>query len=444
MNTDSATPPAPNPTPAKPRVKIFGVGGAGVSILEQMMRQDFAGASFVAVDTAAAGLSKSSAAQKLHLEVKPKRGTGSGTEAAEDPNGAMVEAQLKELQALCEGAEVVFIVAGLGGVAGTGISPVLARAAKQAGALALAFVTLPFDCEGNRRQRQAQHGLYQLKAAADGVVCLQDQKVFKQIDEKTSVVETFKITGQVLVEGARGVWLLLTHAGLIEIHLEDLSALLRDRHSESCFATVETAGATRARDALEKLLAHPMLDGGQALAESDAVLVSLLGGPDLTMADVNRVMEQIGRHCEQAQVIMGAAVDEAFKDRLAVTVIAARRNGRERAKLQPGESATETATRESAEELESPLLNPERAERPRPASRIVPPAPALTAEQRDRLLAAQAGAGSRQRKQASRLRQTQLPLEIVSKGRFDKTEPTVHKGEDLDVPTYMRRGVALN
>jgi len=122
------------------------------------------------------------------------------------------------------------------------------------------------------------------------------------------------------------VWRLLTRPGLIQIHFDDLCALVRDRHSESAFASVEASGPARSREVVEKLLAHPLLDEGHALAESNAVLVSLVGGKDLTMADVNRVMEKISRHCEQAQIIMGAAVDETLKNRLFVTVIAAKEN----------------------------------------------------------------------------------------------------------------------
>ena len=144
------------------------------------------------------------------------------------------------------------------------------------------------------------------------------------IDENTSVLETFKITNEFLADGVRGVWRLLMHKGLIEIHFADLAALLRDRHAESSFAVAEAMGPTRSREVMDKLLAHPMLDGGQMLGESDAVLVSLIGGPDLTMAEVNRVMEQVNRQCEHAQVIMGAAIDETFSERLAVTLIAAR------------------------------------------------------------------------------------------------------------------------
>jgi cell division protein FtsZ len=216
--------------------------------------------------------------------------------------------------------------------------------------------------------------------------------------------------------------------------------LLRDRRGESCFAAVEAAGATRARDTLEKLLAHPLLDGGQALKEADAVLVSLMGGPELTMADVNRVMEAVNQQCRRAQVIMGAAVDEAFRDRLAVMVIATV-HGRS-VEDPPATNSARASTVESKEgqELDEQLL--EKQATGRPASRFVPPAPVLTPEQREQLLAKQGG--GRARKHSPRMKQGSLPLEIVNKGRFDKTEPTVHKGEDLDVPTYIRRGVALN
>ena len=292
-------------------VKVFGVGGAGINVMELMLKESLPGVGFVAVNTDAQSLAASSAAEKVHLETQPLRGLGTGGDP--DRGRALAEEQLPKLKSLCEGADAVFILAGLGGGAGTGISPVLAGAAKEAGALVLGFVTTPFDCEGGRRQRLAQYGLAELKAAADGVISLPNQKVFKMIDENTSVLETFKITNDLLAAGVRGVWRLLMHKGLIEIHFSDLAALLRDRHGESCFAVAEAMGPTRSREVMDKLLAHPMLDGGQMLGESDAVLVSLIGGPDLTMAEVNRVMEQVNRQCEHAQVIMGAAIDGAFK-----------------------------------------------------------------------------------------------------------------------------------
>jgi len=160
----------------------------------------------------------------------------------------------------------------------------------------------------------------------------------------------------------------------------------------------------------------------------------------LTMADVNRVMEHTNQQCQRAQVIMGAAVDEAFRDRLAVTVIATRRNARDPLALGAKKSAAAAPAEAEPPELDTQLI--ERKATARPASRFVPPAPALTPEQREQLLTKQGG--GRARKNLPRMKQGNLPLDIVNKGRFDKTEPTVHKGEDLDVPTYIRRGVALN
>jgi cell division protein FtsZ len=422
MKTNSETSGANPEVAPRPAVKIFGVGGAGVALLDVLNAEEFAGAGFAAINTDAASLAASSATVKIHLETKLLRGLGTGGDP--ERGRALAEEQFSTLKSACDGANVVLIIVGLGGGAGSGISPVLARAAKETGALVLAFVTLPFVCEGNRRQQQAQQGLEQLKSVADGVICLPNQKTFKLIDDNTSVLDTFRITGGLLVEGVRGVWRLLTRPGLIQIHFDDLCALVRDRHSESVFAFVEASGPARSREAVEKLLAHPLLDEGRALADADAVLVSLTGGKDLTMADVNRVMEQIGRYCERAQIIMGAAVDAEMKGRLSVTLIVGRSNV----------PKVETPA-------DSPDLMASHETTPRSGSRQTSPSPSLSLEQREHLTAHHS---SRARRAGNKLLQTQLPLAIISKGRFDKSEPTIHKGEDLDIPTYVRRGVSLN
>jgi cell division protein FtsZ len=408
-------------------IKIIGVGGAGVSLLDTLDGGEFAGAGLVAINTDGPSLAASAATVKIHLETKLLRGLGTGGDA--ERGQAIAEEQFATLKTACAGADVILIIAGLGGGAGSGISPVLARAAKETGALVLAFVTLPFQCEGNRRQQQAKQSLELLKSVADGVICLPSQKAFKLIDENTSVLDTFRITGGLLVEGVRGVWQLLTRPGLIQIHFDDLCALVRNRHSESSFAFVEATGAGRSREVVEKLLVHPLLDEGHALTDSDAVLVSLMGGKDLTMAEVNRVMEQISRHCERAQIIMGAAVDAELKNRLSVTVIAAKHNAA---------AASESSAANAGEH--GGQMTP-RGATARSGARCTTSALAFNLEQREQLLAKNS---SRPRKAPSKMRQEQLSLAIISKGRFDKSEPTVHKGEDLDIPTFVRRGVALN
>ncbi len=386
-----------------PVVKIFGVGNAGIATLGALDQTEFAAAQFAAVNTDASAFAASSAPVKIHLENKLLRGLGSGGDP--DRGRALAEEQFCTLKSACDGANVVFILAGLGGGAGSGISPVLAKAAREAGALVLAFVTLPFECEGNRREAQAQQSLEQLKTAADGVICLPSQRIFKLIDENTSLLETFRVTGGFLVQGVRGVWHLLTRPGLIQVHFGDLCNLLRDRHAENAFAFVEAAGAARAREVVENLLSHPLLDEGHALAESEAVLVSLTAGKDLAMSEINRVVDQVKRQCNRAQIIMGAAIDETLGDKLCVTVIAAKQSA-------PPPRALHTETRSVG----------------------------VTTTTREVVVTRV----SQKRKGPAKPVQTQLPLTIVSRGRFDKSEPTKYNGEDLDVPTFLRRGMPLN
>ncbi len=432
-------------------LKVLGVGGAGCNVVEHMARGHFPGVSFYALNTDVRALAGCSAALTHPLGSRRMRGLGAGGDP--EIGRAAAEENAEQLRVLCAGIDVVVIAAGLGGGTGTGASPVVARIARESGALVLAMATLPFDCEGPRRQQQARSGLEQLKAAADAVICLPNGRVLQLIDENTSLVETFKITNDLLAQGIRGIWRLLTRAGIINVDFADLCSVVRGRHAESCFATVEARGENRAREAVEKLMQSPFLEGGAVLDGAQSVLVSLAGGKELTMAEVNRVMAQINRACDGAHIIMGAIVEEEFADRLSVTVIATRagQEGMESA----GESANTANSADSdlptpveaadstgdPAEFEDQFLSP--SQMSRAASRFVPPPPSLTPEQKREALIQQYG-GRPLRKARSRMRQGMLSLEIVSKGRFEKSEPTVYQGEDLDVPTYIRRGVALN
>jgi cell division protein FtsZ len=433
MATDTQpTEPAREPAPSSISIRVFGVGSPGGKIIEQLIQNGLPASAFVAIDTAGDAMAASAAAEKILLETRLLRGLGSGGDP--DRGRALAEEHATKISSLCEGASVVFLVAGLGGGAGTGISPVVARLAKEKGALVLAFVTIPFECEGDRRQALALQGLAELQESTDGVICLPNQRVFKLINEDTSLLDAFHLTSDLLAGAVLGIWRLFQHRGLIEIHPGALCELLRDRHTESAFASAEAIGPARSREVIDKLLAHPLLDGGQMLSQSDAVLVSLMGGPDLTMTEVNRIMSEIKAKCEQARVTMGAAVAEAFRDRLAVTLIATNKN-RTPIQRPPGPPY-------AGEPLPPRFLD--RTTPNRPGSRFVPPPPALTPDKLEQLMARGTRGGARRSRPSSKLQQTQLPLDIVSKGRFDKSEPTIHKGEDLDVPTYIRRGVPLN
>jgi cell division protein FtsZ len=262
--------------------------------------------------------------------------------------------------------------------------------------------------------------------------------VFRLIDEHTSLLEAFHLTNELVAQGVRGIWRLLCKPGLIHVDFADLCAVTRDKHAESCLATAEALGENRAREVMEKLLAHPQIEGGQALAESAGVLVSIAAGQSLTLGEVNRITEQINRLCEHAHLILGASIDETLGERLSVTLVASCRS--------PAAGAPHHAEGPSdlvrVAEWEAEAGGTEKTGRM--ASRFVAPPPLLTPEKTEQLFVQQTQGGSRSRRNASRLKQGQLPLEIVSRGRFEKSEPTLHQGQDLDVPTYIRRGVALN
>jgi cell division protein FtsZ len=428
MTTPPEIPPQPA-TQKKLSFKVFGVGGAGCNAASFAANSDFSEVDFLAINTDSQSLETSRTPAKFVLGSSRTRGLGAGGDP--DLGRVAAEEDLEKLRGFCSGADIIFLLAGLGGGTGTGAGPVIARVARESGALVLALVTLPFEFEGARRQLQAQTGLQRLKAAADAVICLPNQKLFKLLDEKTSVLEGFTISNSLLTEGLRGIWRLLTQTGLINVDFADLCSVTRGRHAASLFATAEAAGEKRAEQAMEKLLAHPLLDGGQVLTESDSVLISIAGGPDLMMAEINKLMEPLKRQCENAHIIFGAAIDQQFAGRLSVTLIASSR---------PQPEAAAPLALDGIPAVPPPLefLDPEAKERP--ASRFIAPAPTLSDEKKEQLFRGQTG---RSRKRSSRL-QKELPLEIVFKGRFDKSEPTVRHGEDLDVPTYIRQGVPLN
>ena len=399
------------------QLKVIGIGGAGCNAVAHLARTSLNAVEYAALNTDAAALKRTAVENQISLGFKTMRGLGAGGDP--ERGRAAAEEDADKIRALCAGADLVFLVAGLGGGTGTGAGPVVARIAKESGALVLSMVVLPFDCEGTRRQRQAQSGLHDIKKAADGVICLPNQKLLHFTDEKTSLPEAFAIGNEWAAQGVRGIWRMLFQPGLINVDFADLCGVLRDKHAEGSLATAEASGENRARDLIAQLLAHPLVENGQGLADTSAVLVSLAGPPDFTISEVTRITEQITRHCEHAHVIMGASIDESVQNRLCVTLVSSRREAsHEKAPIAP--------RTEEPEAEESPALN-------RPVSRFIAPAAESPIH-----------SAARGRKAGIRMRQTQLPLEIISKGRFEKSEPTLHQGQDLDVPTYIRRGIALN
>lgn len=446
MNADPNPPPLAFPSATPPVARVIGIGGAGLQAVEHLMRDGPADVVCAGVHTDARRLESCTLPHKILIGGQVTRGLKVG-----DPETSrrLAEAETSALRPLCEGADLVLLVAGLGGNTAAGTAPVLARVARESGALVLALAALPFDFEGRRRLTQARTALQELRSAADAVIGLSNQKVAALLDEHTRLTETLEYIDDLLARGARGLLRLLRRDGLIPVDFGDLCQVVRGRQTDSCFATAEAEGEHRARDLVEKLARSPLLDSGRALAEADALLISLTGGPGLTLKDVNQVMEQINRAAEHAQVIMGALIDPALDGRLAATVVVSRRLPEEDSEMAAPARSTSESPPPAAEfptddPEQSPPAEPPRSETRAAARRFVPPPPELSPEQAERLLAERGGSGSARRRARSKPEQIALPLQVVSKGRFARTDPTVYRGEDLDVPTFRRRGVPLN
>ena len=359
------------------------------------------------------------------------------------------------MAAAVQNVDVAFIIAGLGGGTGGGASPVLARLAKHEGALVLAFVTLPFGFEGERRRQQALSSLDQLKTHADAVICIPNDRLFKLVGENASAVEAFARGNEAIAGGAQAVWQLLSRRGLINLDFADLRATLGAKRLDGLFSHGEGSGSERAKDAVKMLLENPLLDT-EALARAEGVLVSILGGPELTLVDVQKAVEPISRIANRAHLIMGAAMDETMRDKLAVTLIAGVPMMSHRGvalthkpvpmRARPGEASSVLGG-----------INPNLSVRP-PST--VAPAPSASPSGKlpdSSKVNADAGAESnsgarpesdsgqaqRPKKEPPKPKQEILPLDNISRGRFDKSEPTLYDGENLDVPTFLRRGVTL-
>ncbi len=426
--------------------KVVGVGEMGCRVAGRMVTRGLAEVTFAGVDTDARSLTECALPQTALLGRRASRGLSAGGDA--NQARAVAEAEVEVLRGLVAGADIVFVVAGLGRGTGTGVSPIVARVAREGGALVLGVVTLPFEFEGPQLHRLAEHGLQQLRAAADGVICLPHQGVAKILDENTSLADSERVTFDLLADGVTAIWRMLTRRGFLRVDFSDLCAVLRGRHADSALGTAEASGEQRAREAVDRLLAHPLLGDRQAFSRAEALLISITGGPDLTRAQVSWVVEQLRRQAENAHFVVGASSEPGLAGRLALTVVTARRSevGVERAGAGgAGEregGGVEVAGAGAGTEIETTFF--ERESVVRPPARVVPPAPVLTPAEQEAVLQRQGVGVGKARKTAARWRQGLLQLEVVSKGRFDKSEATIRDGQDLDVPTFLRRGMALN
>lgn len=420
------------PPPPGPRVKIVGVGTAGLRAVEHLAVRAAQAPPLAVVHTDARLLQQSSVAQRLLLGEALTRGWRAG-----DPEvgRAVAEGEAERLQALAADTDLLLVVAGLGGSTGSGVAPVLARVARGQGCLVLGVVTTPLELEGRHRARQAEDALRRFHTAADAVVVLPNERVIDLTGDHCLLQDAFDRVNEVLAEGLLGLTRLAAGRGIVSAGFAELCEILRGRHSESVLATGEAAGEGRVREAWKRALACPFLGGPSVLAQAQNVLLWVEAG-SLPLKELRQVMEEAGRHCDEQRILMGAGIDPAIGDRLRLVIVGAIRS-----------FSSAPAWAHSPEEPETEL-----GERPVPSAdrepprtrRFVPPAPKLTPEEAAQLLEEKTTKRAPRKTAFSKNVQFMLPLEVVPKERFEKCDPTRYRGEDLDVPTFVRRRVRLN
>ncbi|HEX7860160.1 MAG TPA: cell division protein FtsZ [Verrucomicrobiae bacterium] len=417
------------------RVRLVGIGGAGCNVVDHISRTDLGRLPLSLVHTHARVLQQHSIEHRILIGTNRTHGLGSGGDS--DLARVMAEEAGTDLREVVADTDLLFLLCGLGGGTGTGATPVLARAGKQAGALVIVIAITPFDFEGGRRSKQAQAALQTLRTIADAVICLPNEKARTLLQADATVLQTFARTNDMLAQGLQGLWQMLTRPGVINVDFGYLHSVLRGRHNESILVAEAAEGENRVSQVIGHLLANPLLNKGTALAEADQVLVSVCSSSGLTVAEISQLTDGLRRHIETEDFILGTALDESLGDKLSITLIVSKGGKGLSAEVLEGNVSI---IRETSPVVDQSYFNDNTT--PRPAPRYVAPPPATTPEKTRELLDKQPA--GRMLKVASKWKQELLALEIVSRGRFEKSEPTIHRGADLDVPTYVRRGVPLN
>jgi len=301
------------------RIKVVGVGGGGNNAVNRMIEAGLVGVEFIAINTDAQVLAISDAPIKVALGSALTRGLGAGGDPERGANAA--EESVDQLRELVAGSDMVFVTAGMGGGTGTGASPVVARLARESGALTVGVVTQPFAFEGARRRQSATAGLAKLGEHVDALICIPNDRLLKVADRKTSISDAFRLADDVLRQGVQGISDIIAIPGLINVDFADVKAIIASSGS-AMMAIGRARGDNRLVDATNQAIASPLLDA--SIDGARGVLFNITGGPDLTIFEVNAAAEIIQRvvHAD-AQIIFGAVIDDQRRDgEVQLTIIA--------------------------------------------------------------------------------------------------------------------------
>jgi cell division protein FtsZ len=447
-------------------IKVVGVGGAGSNALDRILLDGLERADLIAVNTDVQSLASSVAAHKVQLGRSVTRGLGAGGDPELGYQSA-VESADEIRQALVD-ARMIFICVGLGGGTGSGAAPFVAQLGREAGSLVIAFATLPFSFEGKRRGAQAQEAFARLNEIAHAVICFENDRMGDMVAPKAGIHQAFAIADITISQSVRSIVNLIQRPGLIRIGFDDLLAALRSRDGRCLFGFGESDSDNRVHDALAQALKNPLLDRGRALANAAHVLVQIAGGPGMTLSEVEILMHELGRHVnDQTQILFGTAVDGRMGNRLSVTIISSLAGDSDSIQqTKPAQSSVSMPPvwEQPAEPSPKIEIMPEPVvtgthskpahliafEQPAPADVEPPPpvpvakktasAPRLIVPKKKPLPIEEAKPAAEKPVQA---KQEVLQFEPVTRGRFEKSEPTIVEGQDLDVPTFLRKNIRV-
>src|SRR5690554_4986759 len=303
----------PHTQELKPRITVFGVGGAGGNAVNNMIESGLEGVEFVVANTDAQALALSSAERRIQLGASITEGLGAGSRP--EVGCAAAEEALDEIVEHLHGAHMCFITAGMGGGTGTGAAPVVARLARERGILTVGVVTKPFQFEGNHRMRIAEAGIEDLQRYVDTLIIIPNQNLFRVANEKTTFADAFNMADEVLHSGVRGVTDLMVMPGLINLDFADVNTVMSEM-GKAMMGTGEAEGESRALEAAEAAISNPLLDE-VSMKGAKGVLINITGGMDLTLFEVDEAANRIRSEVDpEANILVGSALDESLNGRM--------------------------------------------------------------------------------------------------------------------------------
>lgn len=396
------------------RIKVVGVGGGGGNALNTMIQSGLDGVEFIAANTDMQALEANYAPTKIQLGPALTKGLGAGANPEIGRKSALEDVQ--RVSEALEGADMVFVTAGMGGGTGTGAAPIIAQIARDMGALAVGVVTKPFLFEGRRRMRNADDGILDLASSVDTIITIPNQKLLVLDDEDMSLLEAFRRADDVLVQAVRGISDLITHSGMINVDFADVKTIMSSM-GRALMGTGYGKGDRRALDAAQMAINSPLLDE-VSVEGATGILINFTAGPDVRLKEINEAASLVQQEAhEDANIIFGLVTDESMGDVVKVTVIA---TGFDPAR----ESAEDVASHASVAPRQSRVSMPMQT----PARRSsVPP---LTASRSQ----------SAARRLSSPPEQVSLPDARANGRAFGAS--ALHDEAVLDIPAYLRRGSA--